>query len=236
MRPSDIMALGAVALSGLATASSLLPVTKRDLENRGIDANLPRATEEGAASNAADFKVTSYMPRRSEGICKFGIDLVKPEQSAGTGPVIICSAAGQKMLDGVKYSEAALLAARLAVEYDPSCQISESTTYHSASDPKITFKVFDRNDNDEVRSATLGQKGEVFFLDCGAVFLNWPATGPSGTGTSAQVRILRDSRGYLPLMAEFMPKEVFGNDKPSTGYNGQNPPAWLKEALAEVPN
>lgn len=177
-----------------------------------------------------DVAVTN-IPRRSEGVCKFQMDVVEAPGAAGTA--IMCPAGGTAMLDGMTRSTAALFAARLAVEYDPGCEISDATSYHVMDDPDASLLVFSRGDNEQSRNTVLGQKTEVFFLNCGAVFVSQPTTGFSGSYVAAQVRMIRDSRGLIPLMAEFMPASVWG-DKPSSDYSVKNPPAWFKEAAAEV--
>ncbi|OAQ99390.1 hypothetical protein LLEC1_05085 [Akanthomyces lecanii] len=169
------------------------------------------------------------IPRRSEGLCKFQIDVLAPVG----GTAMMCPGGGQQMLNSMTRSTAALLGARLAVEYDPSCEINEATSYHVADNLNASLVVFNREDNEQSRNTVLGQKLEVFFLNCGAVFASGPTTGASGSYVSAQVKMLRDSRGLMPLMAEFMPASVWGS-KPQSDYSAKNPPAWLKEAAGQV--
>lgn len=172
------------------------------------------------------------IPRRSEGVCKFQMDVIEASGAAETA--VMCPAGGEAMMERMTRSTAALFAARLAVEYDLSCEIGEATSYHVKDDPDASFFVFNRGDNEKSRNTVLGKSTKVFFLNCGAVFVSQPATGFSGSYVATQVRLIRDSRGLIPLMAEWMPASVWG-DKVSSDYSVKNPPAWFEEANAEVP-
>ncbi|ATY64242.1 hypothetical protein A9K55_003820 [Cordyceps militaris] len=178
-----------------------------------------------------DVSVTN-IPRRSEGLCKFAMDIIDTPGTVGAS--IMCPGGGVALMEGMTRATAALFAARLAVEYDASCAISDATSYHVVDSPEDSILVFSPDDNVESRTAVVGTKTEVFFLNCGAVFLSRPTMGFSGTYVSAQVRMLRDSRGLIPVMAEFFPPSVFGEKSLRDDYSAKNPPAWLKEAVAEV--
>ncbi len=185
----------------------------------------------GVPAGQFDVAVTN-IPRRSEGLCKFAMDVIDTPGTAGTA--IMCPGGGEAMMKGLTRATAALFAARLAADYDSSCALTDATSYHVPDSPETSILVFDRNDNVESRNTVLGQKTEVFFLNCGAVFVSRPTVGYSGSYVAAQVRMIRDSRGLIPVMAEFMPPSVFGDKSLSSEYSAKNPPAWLKEAIAEV--
>ncbi|OAA35502.1 hypothetical protein BBO_08726 [Beauveria brongniartii RCEF 3172] len=209
--------------SGSAIAALLSGKTK----------NMKKRADGPAAPLAAvgqfDVAVTS-IPRRSEGLCKFAIDVLPNAEDAT--PAISCRAAGTTMLENMPRSTAGLLAARLAVEYDSNCVLNEKTTYTS-SDGKATFPVFRPDDASDISGANLGSNKEFFFLDCGAVFVNQPVSGSSGTGTAAQIKMIRDSRGLMPILAENFPAEVFAKVKGGP-FSADAPPPWLKSAESGV--
>lgn len=214
-----------LGLDGGALAAILRGATKRHGKRDDADAapQVPNGQFDVAVTN---------IPRRSEGVCKFQMDVIEAPGAAGTA--IMCPAGGEAMMQRMSRSTAALFAARLAVEYDLGCEIGEATSYHVKDDPDASFLVFNRGDNEKSRNTVLGKSTEVFFLNCGAVFVSQPATGFSGSSVAAQVRLIRDSRGLIPLMAEAMPASVW-SDKVSLDYSANSPPAWFKEADAEVP-
>ncbi|KAM3554262.1 hypothetical protein ARSEF4850_006535 [Beauveria asiatica] len=162
-----------------------------------------------AAKGQFDVAVTS-IPRRSEGLCKFAIDVLPDAEDAA--PAISCRAAGTQMLENFPRSTAAILAARLAVEYDYNC-------------------VLDANPEEASEASSFNLKGnrEFFFLSCGAVFASQPVTGVSGTGTAAQVKLIRDSRGLMPILAENFPAEVIANIKGGP-FSADSLPPWIESA------
>ncbi|KAM3450752.1 hypothetical protein NHJ6243_009747 [Beauveria neobassiana] len=100
------------------------------------------------------------------------------------------------------------------------------------------------NSTAEASAEVLGENEQTFFLSCGAVFLYRPLSGPSGDSIAPAVRMIRDARGFVPLMAEQIPATVFPTKKSSRRQEGgaaagrtydiSNPPPWLKAAQAEA--
>ncbi|KAM3508308.1 hypothetical protein MY11210_006777 [Beauveria gryllotalpidicola] len=213
--------------SGSAIAALLAGRANKMLRGR---ADAPPPAAPLAAVGQYDVAVTS-IPRRSEGLCKFAIDVLPNAEDAT--PAISCRAGGTEMIRQMNRATAGLLAARLAQEYDANCALTEKTTYHVSGDPGASYAVFQRDDNTKSRNTVLGETREVFFLDCGAVFINQPVTGFSGSGTAAQIKMVRDSRGLLPLMAEWFPADVFASQKPGD-FSADAPPPWLKEAESGI--
>ncbi|TQV94328.1 hypothetical protein V2A60_002636 [Cordyceps javanica] len=235
MRPAHVMALGAAGLSGLASAVESVLFAEHGISNPTLYARDVRGSFNGQDVNSpGGFRTGVNFPLRSEGICKFAVDVMKDQRIFPMlGPAIICPAGGEPMLNNMRRHEVALLAARLAVEYDLNCKLTEDTSHYVAHDPSVNLKVFDRNHQPEVRHERIGNQTEIFYLDCGAVFLNRPFWGPSGSGQYPQVRMVRDSRGYMPLMAPYMPNHVFKNF-PNAEYGADSQPPWLAEVIQEI--
>ncbi|KAM3426646.1 hypothetical protein NHJ13734_009335 [Beauveria thailandica] len=178
-----------------------------------------------AAKGQFDVAVTS-IPRRSEGLCKFAIDVLPNAEDAT--PAISCRAAGTQMLENFPRSTAAILAARLAVEYDSNCELNAQSTYTTA-DGKASFPVFSPEDDTDASGFNLKGDREFFFLSCGAVFASQPVSGSSGSGTAAQVKMIRDSRGLMPILAENFPAHVFVNIKGGP-FGPDSIPPWMESA------
>ncbi|OAA50791.1 hypothetical protein BBO_00738 [Beauveria brongniartii RCEF 3172] len=233
--------------------SAVLPfaaaVLALDIENPGDSAigahlseNANRRRDDGPAAPpaaappavappaAGAYTVITTVPRRSQGPCKFAIDVLPAKDAPAA---ILCRAEGNNILNGFNRGMAGLLAARIAKEYDPNCVLTENTAYHVGGDPGATYAIFKRDDNTNSRGQLLKQRPETFFLDCGAVFVSQPVSGPSGTGTAPQVKMIRDSRGLIPLMSEWFPTEFFASQQ-SGGFSDDAPPPWYEDAKSGI--
>ncbi|KAM0738174.1 hypothetical protein ACQRIT_007366 [Beauveria bassiana] len=207
-------------------AAAVLALDIRNLDKRDEAPEAPGIPK----AIRGQFTVIKTIPRRSEGLCKFVIDVIgKPEDAT---PAMSCWAGGEQMLRNMPRSTAGILAARLAVEYDEACHLDENSSYTTA-DGSASFPVFSPGDASEVSSVVLGQKREYFFLDCGAVFVSQPGYGSSGSSVAAQVKMIRDSRGLMPILAESFPPGFFA--KTSKGpFSATAPPPWLEDALSGI--
>lgn len=192
-----------------------------------------------------DVAVTN-IPRRSEGPCKFAVDASPQPEESGAG-IVCLGSAGQNMMKTMTRATVAMFAARLAVEYDRSCELKPDTKAHVEGQEDKSVSPFDPSSTAEASAEVLDENtpgGHTFFLSCGAVFLYRPLSGFSGTSVAPAVRMLRDARGFVPLMAESIPATVFptkqsarrqeGGAPAGTTYNASNPPPWLKAAQAEA--
>ncbi|TQV91633.1 hypothetical protein IF1G_09699 [Cordyceps javanica] len=189
-----------------------------------------------------DVAVTN-IPRRSEGPCKFAVDASPKPEESGAG-IVCLGSAGQAMMKGMTRGTVAMFAARLAVEYDRSCELTADTKAYVEGQQNKSVSPFDPSSTAEASAEVLGQGEQVFFLSCGAVFQYKPLAGSSGDAVAPAVRMVRDARGFVPLVAESIPASVFPAKKPNKRqegetavgmiYDASNPPPWLQAAQAEA--
>lgn len=203
-----------------------------------------RAGEAAPQAPTGQFDVAvTNIPRRSEGPCKFAVDASPKPEEAGAG-IVCLGSAGQKMMRSMTRATVAMFAARLAVEYDRSCELTADTKAYVEGQEDKSVSPFDPSSTAEASAEVLGENEQTFFLSCGAVFLYRPLSGPSGDSIAPAVRMIRDARGFVPLMAEQIPATVFPTKKSSRRQEGgaaagrtydiSNPPPWLKAAQAEA--
>ncbi|KAM3454429.1 hypothetical protein NHJ6243_008874 [Beauveria neobassiana] len=193
-----------------------------------------RAGEAAPQAPTGQFDVAvTNIPRRSEGPCKFSVDAsAQPEQS---GADIVCLGAnGQRMMRSMTRAAVAMFAARLAAEYDRSCELTADTKAYFEGEEDKPVSPFDPSSTAEASAVVQKDTKQLFFLSCGAVFFNRPVAGSSGDAAAPAVRMLRDARGFVPLMAEGVPSTVFSTKQAGKTYDAASPPPWLEEVQAEV--
>ncbi|KAM3470800.1 hypothetical protein MY5147_006206 [Beauveria neobassiana] len=166
-----------------------------------------------APTGQFDVAVTN-IPRRSEGPCKFSVDASANLEQSGAD-IVCLGANGQRMMRSITRAAVAMFAARLAAKYDRSCKLTANTKAYFEGEEDKPVSPFDPSSTAEASAVV--QKDTN-----------------SGDAAAPAVRMLRDARGFVPLMAEGVPSTVFSTKQAGKTYDAASPPPWLEEVQAEV--